>query len=141
MRIPSLVAAPLLLIPMLAARPLHAQRVSADIVIASDPVYGRVAMRDGYSTYRTAPPARRVVARRIFLVEGVRFHSHRQWLRHGFRPVTIYLIDGRYYDRTLDHGRRHARLVTVYERDGRYYLPRYSEGRHGDRHYHDGYDR
>ena len=55
---------------------------------------------DGYSTYRP----RRVVyyreAPRVLVVERVHYHRHaKHWKRHGFRPVTVYYGNGRYYDR------------------------------------------
>ena len=46
----------------LLATPLHAQRVSAEVVVRGGPVAGRVAVNDGYSSYR--PPVRRVVVER-----------------------------------------------------------------------------
>jgi hypothetical protein len=71
--------------------------------------------------------ARRVVvveryAPRVVAVERVRFHrSSRGWARHGYRPVTLYYVDDRYYDRWSDR-RPRAVEVVVYERAGRYYV-------------------
>lgn len=107
-----------------AAAPLHAQRVQADVIVRSGPVSGRVLVRDqGYSTYRR-PTARGVVLverPRIVVVETVHRHRHhRHWARSGYRSVTLYYRDGRYYDRRP--GSRHGvRTVVVWERNGRYY--------------------
>ena len=106
---------------VLAASPLKAQLVSADIAFRSGPVAAHVAVVDGYSTYRP----RRVVyhreAPRIIVVEQVHFNRHgNHWKRHGFRPVTLYYMNGRYYDRWNGQSRGMRRIV-VYERGGRYY--------------------
>jgi hypothetical protein len=105
------------------AAPLHAQRVEAGVVVRSGPVAGHVVIRVGYSTYRR-PPARRVVVverPRIVAVERVHRHrSHKHWVRRGYRPVTLYYWDGRYYDRRVGH-RHGVRTIVVWERDGRFY--------------------
>jgi hypothetical protein len=110
------------------AAPLHAQRVQAGVVIQSGPVAGHVIVRDGYSrdgysTYRR-PTARRVVVverPRVIVVERVHRHrAARHWARHGYRPVTLYYWDGRYYDRRVAH-RHEVRAIVVWERNGRYY--------------------
>jgi hypothetical protein len=102
--------------------PMQAQQVSADIVFRSGPVAGRVAVADdGYSTYRRRPAYRPAPASRVVVVERVHRHRHpRHWKRHGFRPVTLYYVNGRYHDRWVGH-RHGVREVIVYERDGRYY--------------------
>lgn len=108
--------------------PAQSQQVSADVIVRSGPVAGRVVIGDGYSTYHRhaeyrRPPARRVVvveryAPRLVVVERVHRHERgRSWKRHGFRPVVLYYVDGRYYDRPI----RYAREILVYERGGRYY--------------------
>jgi hypothetical protein len=114
---------------------LPAQQVSADIAVRSGPIAGRVVVADGYSTYRQ----RRVVYReapRVIVIERV--HRHRgHWKRHGFRPVTVYYVNGRYYDRWYGNPRG-VRRVVVYERHGKYYEEcdrdhhhgRYDHGRH-----------
>ena len=106
----------------LLATPLHAQRVSAAVVVRSGPVAGRVAVNDGYSSYR--PPVRRVVverhAPRLLRVERFRHRQGKHWKRRGYRQVVVYYIDGRYYDRDGWGGRGHE--VVVYERDGRFYV-------------------
>jgi hypothetical protein len=106
---------------VLLASPLKAQLVSADIAVRSGPVVAHVAVADGYSTYRP----RRVVyyreAPHVLVVERVHYHRHaKHWKRHGFRPVTVYVVNGRYYDR-WDGPARGLRRVVVYERGGRYY--------------------
>jgi hypothetical protein len=105
------------------AVPLHAQRVEAGVVVRSGPVAGHVVIRDGYSTYRR-PTARRVVVverPRIVVVERVHRHrSAKHWARRGYRPITLYYWDGRYYDRWAEQ-RYGVRTIVVWERDGRYY--------------------
>jgi hypothetical protein len=139
-----------LLASLLAAAPASAQTVAADVLVRSGPVAGHVVVADGYSTYRRPEVIvhRRPVARRVVVIERyaprvvvvTRVHQHRSsraWARHGYRPVTLYYIDGRYYDRWSDRWPRAAEVV-VYERDGRYYTADCEERwRHHD-HDHDG---
>ena len=41
-------------------------------------------------------------APRVIVVERVRGHRQANyWARHGYRPVTLFYVDGRYYDRRL----------------------------------------
>jgi hypothetical protein len=115
----------------LIATPLNGQQVSADVVVRSGPVAGRVIIQDEYSR---RPPARRVVvvkryAPRLIVVERFRHNHGKHWKRNGYRPVVVYYVDGRYYDRIE---RRHPRVreIVVYERDGRYYR---LHDRHDDR--------
>ncbi|MGE5092370.1 MAG: hypothetical protein ACM3OH_09390 [Bacillota bacterium] len=89
-----------------------------------------------------AVPVRRQVERRdwprVIVVARIdlggnrgrgRGHGHaygrmdeRGWRARGYRPVAVYYVDGRYYDRWDDHFRgRNVRREMVYERDGRYY--------------------
>jgi hypothetical protein len=117
----SIVAGSLLAALSLVA-PLSAQRVSADVVLRSGPVAGRVVVGDGYSTYRRPvvyrrAPARVIVVERVYL----RHHHHaaRHWRRHGYQPVVVYFRDGRYYDRYVGGGP--MREIIVYERNGRFY--------------------
>lgn len=111
------------LVLTVAAAPLHAQRVEAGVAVYGGPVAGHVIVRDGYSTYHR-PYARRVyVVERpqIIVVERANGHrSAKHWARRGYRPVTVYYRDGRYYDRWVGH-RYGVREVVVWERDGRYY--------------------
>jgi hypothetical protein len=104
---------------VLVAAPLEGQLVSADVVVRSGPVAARVAVVDGYSTYRP----RRVVyheAPRLVVIERVHNRHLKHWKRHGFRPVTVYYVNGRYYDRWYGP-ERGVRRVVVYERGGRYF--------------------
>ena len=134
----SVVAGALLSGLVFVAFPMQAQ-VSADVVLRGGSVAGQVAVGDAYSTYRREPvvyrrPVRRVVvverpAARLIVVD--RMHRHRPvhyWRRHGFRPVTLYYVDGRYYDRPVH--RPYAREVSVWEREGRFYDECDDRGRH-----------
>jgi hypothetical protein len=127
-----------------AAVPLHAQRVEAGVAVHSGPVSGHVIVRDrydeGYSTYRR-PVTRHVTVverPRILVVERVhRRHQARHWTRRGYRPVTVYHWEGRYYDRWIGH-RHGIREVVVWERGGRYYHEDYDRDHKHDRdHRHD----
>ncbi|MGH7498378.1 MAG: hypothetical protein ACREL3_05955 [Gemmatimonadales bacterium] len=123
-----------LLTGLILTAPLSAQQVSADVIVRGGPVAGRVIVDNGYSTYRRPPvaayrrpEARRVVvvdryAPRVIVVERVRAHKRvGYWARHGYRPVTLYYTDGRYYDRYV--GAHGVREIVVYERNGRFYSP------------------
>ncbi len=72
------------------------------------------------------PPVRRVVvAPRIVVVDRIHDRgrgrrSSNWWRKHGYRPVSVYYVNGRYYDRRFDT-RDRVRAVVVYERGGRYY--------------------
>jgi hypothetical protein len=118
-----------------AAAPLHAQRIEAGVVVHSGPVAGHVVVRDGYSSYHR-PITRRVIVEhrpRVIVVERV--HRHRPasyWARRGYRAVTLYYRDGRYYDRWVGH-RQGVRKVVVWERDGRYYRDDYHHDHDCDR--------
>lgn len=106
---------------VLLAPPLKAQQVSADVVVRGGPVSGHVVVGDGYSTYRRRAVANHRAAPRAIVIERVHRHRHhRYWKGHGFRQVTVYYANGRYYDR-WDGPPRGVRRVVVYERDGRYY--------------------
>jgi len=141
---------------LLLARPAHAQQVLADVVLQTGPVAGHVVIGNGYSTYGRQrviyrrPPVRRVVvvAPRVIVVERTRYDRRAEWTRFGYRPVYLYYVDGRYFDRAFN--RAGVRQVVVYERGGRYYRgcdedelydrdERYDRDRHeGGRH---GYQR
>ena len=121
------IAAGSLLTALVLAQPAHAQQVQADIVLRSGPVASRVVIGNGYSTYGRQRviyrrvPVRRVVlvAPRVVVVERARHHGQGHWRRFGYRPVTLYYVDGRYFDR--DFNRAGLRQVMIYEQDGRYY--------------------
>jgi hypothetical protein len=128
-----------LLSGVLFINPVQAQQVSANVVIRSGPVAGHVAIGE-YSTYRR-PVARRVVvveryAPRVIVVERVRYRHARHWRHHGYRPVTVYYVNGRYYDRYVAD-RPGLREIVVYERDGRYYRDCDDDHRHGRNHWDD----
>jgi hypothetical protein len=121
-----------LLSGLILTAPVSAQQVAAHVVVRGGPVSGHVIVDNGYSTYRRPPAvayrypeARRVVvierpAPRVIRVERFRHHRRAEyWVHHGYRPVTLFYIDGRYYDRW--YGGRGVREIVVYERDGRYY--------------------
>jgi len=145
-----IVAGSLLAGLLAAAGPAAAQDVTADVVFRGGPVAGRVIVGDRYSTYHRPPVVvhRRPVARRVVVVERYaprvvvvervsRHRSPRAWARLGYRPVTLYYIDGRYYDYRAD-GWPRAREVVVYERGGRFYSGGCDRPDHPDRH-HDEY--
>jgi hypothetical protein len=139
----SIVVASLLATLSLAA-PLRAQRVGADIVIRSGPVAGRVNVANGYSTYRRPVVYRRAPGRVIVVeryapraVAVERVHRLRHWHRQGYRQVTLFYANGRYFEREY-RGWPDRRAVVVLERNGRYYLPDEWRDGHGDhRHWND----
>jgi hypothetical protein len=125
--------------------PVSAQQVSADVVLRSGPVAGRVVVGEGYSTYRRPVVYRRVPAR-VIVVERVYIRHHRpnrRWARHGFRPIVVYYRGGRYYDRDFRDGPP-MREVVVYERAGRYYdvcdRPEWDDHYQGPHRYDDDHD-
>jgi hypothetical protein len=90
----------------------------------------------------TPPPrvvARRGPAREVIVVERThvpRGHAYGWWKQHGYREVTLYYDGSGYYrQRPEPTG---YRAVTVYQREGRYYLPAEDEGQeNGHGHHHD----
>jgi hypothetical protein len=134
------IAAGSLLTALLVAQPAQAQQVLADVVLQSGPVAGHVVIGNAYSTYGRQPvvyrrpPVRRVVvieqAPRVIVVEHARHRGQAEWRRFGYRPVTLYYVDGRYFNRWFNGAG--VREVVVYERGGRFY---------GDRDQDDRYDR
>ncbi|HET8650257.1 MAG TPA: hypothetical protein VFL95_09465 [Gemmatimonadales bacterium] len=94
------------------AAPAHAQEVSADIHIGT-------------------PPARRVVVverapaprEHVVVVERFRGHPRGQgyWKKRGYRPVTVYYYEGRFYDRFDARAHPHATKVVIYRQGDRYY--------------------
>ncbi len=131
----SIVAGSLLAALSLVA-PLAAQQVSADVVLRSGPVAGRVIVGDGYSTYHRPVVYRRVPAR-VIVVERVYVRGHpalKHWRQHGYRQLVVYYRDGRYYDRNVRTWPA-MREVVVYERDGRYY--QFCDERECNNGYHD----
>ena len=125
-----------LLTAFLLVQPAQAQQVLADVVLQSGPVAGHVTIGDTYSTYgRQRVVYRRPPVRRVVVVERTRYRGQAEWRRFGYRPVALYYVDGRYFDRSFN--RAGLRQVVVYERDGRYFREYDQDGRY-DR---DGYDR
>jgi len=118
----------------LIATPLQAQRVSAEVVLRAGPVAGHVVVEDREPAYRyreayRREPGRRMVVQRyqprVIVVERFDHRHSKHWNRgrylgHGYRLVTVYYVDGRYYDRYDPHYSG-TREVVVYERDGRFY--------------------
>lgn len=101
---------------------------SQTVIISNRPVAVAVPVRDGG---RRAWPRVIVVARIDLGGNRGRGRGHgygygrmndRDWRARGYRPVAVYYVDGRYYDRWDDQFRgRDVRREMVYERDGRYY--------------------
>ena len=129
--------------------PLSAQQVAANVYVRGGPISGHVIVDNGYSTYRPPavayryPESRRVVvverrAPRVIVVERFRHQRHAgYWIRHGYQPVTLYYVNGRYYDRW--YRGRGVREVVVYERGGQYY-DACEDHRDFDHRDHDRYD-
>jgi len=96
-------------------------------VVADSAAQSRVIVesRRPYPSAYSRRPVRVVARPRVIVVERLvvdRRHRNRDagWVRRqGFRPVTLYYVDGRYYDRWFD--RRGIREVVVFTRGGRYY--------------------
>lgn len=125
------IAAGSLLAALTLAAPLSGQQVAADVVLRGGPIAGHVMIGDAYSTYRRPvvvyrrAPERVVVveryAPRVVMVERVRGHGYgRHWRKQGYQPVTLYYLDGRFYDREVREWPP-MREVTVYQRNGRFY--------------------
>lgn len=101
---------------------------SQTVIISNRPVAVAVPVRDGG---RRAWPRVIVVARIDLGGNRGRGRGHgygygrmneRDWRARGYRPVAVYYVDGRYYDRWDDQFRgRDVRREMVYQRDGRYY--------------------
>jgi hypothetical protein len=123
-----------LLTALFLAQPAQAQQVLADVVLQTGPVAGHVVIGNGYSTYgRQRVIYRRTPIRRVVVVERTRYHGRAEWTRFGYRPVFLYYVDGRYFDRSFN--REGVKQVVVYERGGRYYREcdedeRYDRDRH-----------
>ena len=94
----------------------------------------RVVIESGRNSDVYRRPERRVVPRpRVIVVERVvverrgKARGHTWFRRNGYRPITVYYADGRYYDRwdnrwnSRRYGRTAVREVVVYYRNGRYY--------------------
>jgi len=132
-----------------------AAQVSGGVVITSGPVQGRIAVGEPVFAPRPVVVYQPVRGRRmevaryaqqvVFIERGHGRHGKSaQWYqRHGYRPVTLYYSQGRYFT-LVSADRRYRRggyflPVMVWERGGRFYLPaEASPDRYG---YSSSYDR
>ena len=105
--------------------------------------------RPAYSTYSRQPVRRAAPRPRVIVVERIivdrdrnKRRDYRWWRSNGYRPVTVYYVDGRFYDRWVD--RRNIREVTVYRRGDRFYRDwddnNYRSNDRYDRRYDDRYN-
>lgn len=117
-----------------------AGQVSGAVVINSGPVRGAIAVGEPVFAprpvvvYQPVRGRRVVVARyapQVVVVEQGhgRYGKSAKWYRrHGYRPVTLWYSEGRYFTRIYAaRGYRWGPefvAVTVWERNGRFYLPR-----------------
>ena len=121
------------LVALFVAAPATAagQRVTADVVLRSGPVRGHVVIGDRPHVYRYDLDRRFVVDRHpVRAIRVARLHVPRGqargwWKRHGYRPVTLYVYAGGFYDRAA-FNRLHRRGLTfrrvvVWERRGRFF--------------------
>ena len=120
------------------ATPAAAQ-VSGAVIVTSGPVQGRIAVGEPVFAPRPIVVYQPVRGRRVemaryaqqvvFIERGHGRHGKSaQWYqRHGYRPVTLYYSQGRYFN-LVSADRRYRRggyflPVMVWERGGRFYLP------------------
>lgn len=120
------------LVALFVAAPATAsgQRVTADVVLRSGPVRGHVVIGDRPHVYRYdldrrvghRYPVRAIRVARLHVPRG---QARGWWKRHGYRPVTLYVYAGRFYDRAafnrLNRRGLAFRRVVVWERGGRFY--------------------
>lgn len=131
---------------LLSSSPVAGQ-VSGVIVVNSGPVRGGIAVGEPYVVYQPVSGRRVAVARyapQVVVVErghGKYGKSARWYQRHGYRAVTLWYSQGRYFTRVYAaRGYRWGPefvAVTVWERNGRFYLPR--GARHGRSGYYSSY--
>lgn len=127
-------AVPVALLTLLPVLPASAEAQTRVVI-------GVESGRPAPHTVYTRRPVRRrvVVAPRVVVVERIvvdrrgNDRGRGWWKRHGYQPVTLYRIDGRYYDRPFD-SRHGVREVVVYSRGGRYYRAAHDRYRDRDRH-------
>ena len=116
-----------------------AAQVSGTVVVNGGPVRGAIAVGEPVFVPRPVVIYQPVRGRRIevaryapqivYVERGHGRHgkSTHWYRRHGFRPVTLFYSDGRYFDLVyVDRAYRRGGLflpVTVWERRGRFYLP------------------
>jgi hypothetical protein len=115
----------LALAPLLAAQPLSAQRVRADIRVGGGPIGGRVIIGGGDD--RPRPRGYVVVAPRIVRVERIRFDDRGRrdgWFRDFERDARLVIV---YYDSRddcyYDQDGPGLQEIQVYARGDRFYLP------------------
>jgi hypothetical protein len=120
------------LVALFVAAPATAsgQRVTADVVLRSGPVRGHVVIGDRPHVYRYdldrrvghRYPVRAIRVARLHVPRG---QARGWWKRHGYRPVTLYVYAGRFYDRAafnrLNRRGLAFRRVVVWQRGGRFY--------------------
>lgn len=125
--------------------PLAAQ-VSGAVVVNSGPVQGRIAVGEPVFVPRPVIIYQPVRGRRVEVARyapqavyvdqrhGRKGKSARWYQKHGYRPVTLYYSDGRYFSQVYAaRGYRWGPqfvAVTVWERGGRFFL---ASGGHPDR--------
>jgi hypothetical protein len=126
--------------PLLAAQPLSAQRVRADIRIGGGPIAGRVVIGDG-GDYRPRPRGYAVIPR-IVRVERIRFDDRDgrdRWYRDFERNARLVIL---YYDSRddcyYDQGGPGLQEIEVYARGDRFYLPDDYYGAPSNRGYYGG---
>jgi len=147
-------AAFILVVFSISSTPVAAQ-VSGAVIVTSGPVQGRIAVGEPVFAprpvivYQPVRGRRMEVARYapqvVFVERGHGRHGKQAaWYgRHGYRPVTLFYSEGRYFtlisvDRAYRRG-GYFLPVTVWERGGRFYLPAgYDADDHG---YASSYDR
>jgi hypothetical protein len=135
----SLFGSALVLTGLITSTTPAAAQVSGAVVIDGGPVRGEIAI--GEPVFRPRPiviyqPVRgrrmevaRYAPQVVFVERGHGRHgkSDRWYQRHGYRPVTLFYSEGRYF--TLVYANRWYRRgeffipVTVWARGGRFYLP------------------
>ena len=122
----------------MSASPAAAQ-VSGVVVVDGGPVRGAIAVGEPVFAPRPIVIYQPVRGRRVevaryapqvvFVERGHGRHGKSaQWYqRHGYRPVTLFYSEGRYFDLVYaNRGYRRGGYfipVTVWERGGRFYLP------------------
>ena len=90
----------------------------------------RVVVTPPPRTMRHEPAREVIVVERTHVPKG---HAYGWWKQHGYREVTVYYDGTRYYGGEV--APKGFRAVTVYQREGKYYLPdedgEQSHSRHG----------
>ena len=135
----SLFGSALVLVALSSSPTSAAAQVSGAVIVNSGPVQGRIAVGEPVFAPRPIIVYQPVYGRRIevaryaqqvvFIERGHGRHgkSARWYQRHGYRPVTLYYSQGRYFN-LVSADRRYRRggdfrAGMVWERGGRFYLP------------------